>query len=99
MLHVLTIEEVISKLEEDAELVLKFMASNGLVANPSQKTSIMILNYKNKDSVEIWVGDTKIKQEHKSKLLGNNVPDTIKNASTLYMAKIEINKYCATFPM
>ena len=34
-----------------------------------------------------------------SKRLWNNVPDTIKNASTLYMAKKEIKKYCAIFPM
>ena len=63
-----TIEEVISKLEEDTELVLRLMASNGLVANPS-KTCLMILNYKTKESVEIRVGDSIIKQEHKSKLL------------------------------
>ena len=52
-----TIEEVIAKLEEDAELVLRFMASNGLVANAS-KTSLMILNHYNKalDLVEVKVG-------------------------------------------
>ena len=37
------IEEVVRKLEEDAINVLKFMASNGLVANPS-KTPLLILN-------------------------------------------------------
>ena len=39
----ITIEEVLRKLEEDAGLVLKFMASNGLVANPT-KTMFMILS-------------------------------------------------------
>ena len=33
-----TLEEVKQKLEEDAEMVLKFMASNGLVAHPSKTT-------------------------------------------------------------
>ena len=37
-----TIEEVLQKLEEDAGLILKFMASNGLVANP-KKTTFMVL--------------------------------------------------------
>ena len=32
-----TIEEVKLKLEEDAQLGLRFMASNGLVANPSKQ--------------------------------------------------------------
>ena len=37
------IDVVKAKLEEDAHNVLKFMASNGLVANPS-KTTLMVLN-------------------------------------------------------
>ena len=37
------IEEVIEKLSKDATRVLQFMASNGLVANPS-KTVFMVLN-------------------------------------------------------
>ena len=36
----------------------------------------MILNHKNKDPVEIWVGDTKIKQEQESKLLGIKIEDS-----------------------
>ena len=42
-----TLEEVKLKLEEDARNVLQFMASNGLKANPS-KTTLMLLNGKNK---------------------------------------------------
>ena len=64
-----TIEEVKAKLEEDAEQVLKFMASNGLVANPS-KTTLMILNHKTDTPVEITVGGKTIIQEKSSKLLG-----------------------------
>ena len=60
---------MISKLEEDALQVLKFMASNGLVANPS-KTKLMILNHKSETPVEINVGGNKIVQEKSAKLLG-----------------------------
>jgi hypothetical protein len=47
-----TLEEVKSKIEEDAEMVLKFMAFNGLVAKPS-KTTLLMLNSKEKASLEI----------------------------------------------
>ena len=39
------VEEVLKKLAIDAKNVLKFMSSNGLVANPA-KTTFMILNDK-----------------------------------------------------
>ena len=38
-----SIAEIIPKLEEDGENVLKYMASNGLVANPS-KTALLFIN-------------------------------------------------------
>ena len=57
------------KLEEDAEMVLKFMASNGLVASPI-KTPLLILNHKSPIRVEIKVGNAANKQEDSSKLLG-----------------------------
>ena len=47
-----SIDEVKRKLEEDADRALKFMASNGLMANPS-KTTLMILNYKADSPIEI----------------------------------------------
>ena len=56
-------------MEEDAEQVLRFMASNGLVSNPT-KTTLMILNHKVQVPVEIKVGKVKIIQEISSKLLG-----------------------------
>ena len=43
-----TLMEMKIKLEEDAANVLKYMASNGLVAN-ANKTSLIILNLKNSD--------------------------------------------------
>ena len=45
------------------------MASNGLVANPS-KTTFMLLNHKSESPVEIKVGGKNIAQEKTSKLLG-----------------------------
>ena len=44
-------EEVIRKLEEDADGILKFMATNGLVDNPL-KTEFMILNERKKKRKE-----------------------------------------------
>ena len=49
-----TIDEVIWKLEEDADLVLRFMALNGLVANPSKTTLIILNNNSNSHTCE-WV--------------------------------------------
>ena len=56
-------------LEEDAVGVLKFMASNGLLANPT-KTTLMVINNKNKDepTLEVKVGEALIKQEKSAKL-------------------------------
>ena len=64
-------EMVISKLEEDAKNLLQFMASNGLVANPS-KTAFVILNQKHKkeEKIQINIGNTSVKQENSAKLLG-----------------------------
>ena len=84
-----TIEEVIWKLEEDAEQVLKFMASNGLVANPS-KTTLMILNHKVETPVEIKVGQNTIKQEMSSKLLGVYINDKENwNTQTTIQSKLQ----------
>ena len=49
---------VIKNLEEDATRILQFMASNGLVANPS-KTEFLILNSKdNGNPRKIRVGNS-----------------------------------------
>ena len=48
--------EIIPKLEEDGENFLKYIASNGLVANPS-KTALLFLNNKViGDPIEIKIG-------------------------------------------
>jgi hypothetical protein len=66
-----TDEEVIKKLEEDAENVLKFMASNGLVANPT-KTVFMMLNSKNPSQTprKVRIGNSEVEESADSKLLG-----------------------------
>ena len=65
-------------LEEDAKNVLRFMASNGLVANAS-KTALIFLNLKHTrkneqgdliDEISARIGDTEVLQESSTKLLG-----------------------------
>ena len=71
------LSEVTQMLEEDAENVLNFMASNGLVANP-KKTTLLILNNKGSEEVKITIGGTEIKQVEKAKLLGVTIEDSQK---------------------
>ena len=64
------IEELIVKLESDATKVLRYMASNGLVANPA-KTTLIFLNLKNNQPpIQIQIGNEIITQENSAKLLG-----------------------------
>ncbi len=63
---------VMKKLEEDATNILQFMASNGLVANPT-KTVFMMLKNKKKEKEgnrKITVGDHQIQESKSTKLLG-----------------------------
>jgi len=63
---------VLRKLEEDATNILEFMASNGLVANPT-KTVFMMLNNKRKENEgtrKITVGEHQIQESKTTKLLG-----------------------------
>ena len=74
------LELVIKWLEADANAILKFMASNGLVAN-QKKTVFMLLNHKmtNKEAapIQIRVGDNLVTQEKSSKLLGMTIEDNL----------------------
>ena len=58
-------------MEEDALQVMKFMASNGLVANP-KKTALLVLNHKFEigNETSINIGNDVIKQVQSAKLLG-----------------------------
>ena len=67
-------------LEEDADAILKFMASNGLVANQN-KTVFMLLNLKKKKPddhlIQIRVGENRIEQVSTTKLLGMNIQENL----------------------
>ena len=63
-----------SKLEEDGEEILKFMASNGLVENPT-KITLLIMNNKEEGAVQVTVGNALVLQEKTSKLLGVKIDD------------------------
>ena len=72
--------EVCRLLETEAQNILEFMASNGLVANPS-KTVFMMLNQKrkaNESPMTIKVGETLITQEESTKLLGIQIEESQK---------------------
>ena len=71
-----SLAEVIKRLEEDAGSVLKFMASNGLVANAT-KTTFLIINSKSKNLNSIRIGDADITQEKTAKLLGVTLSDDL----------------------
>ena len=68
------LSEILRKLEIDADRILRFMASNGLVANPS-KTTFMVLNQKSRDLLKVKVGECEITQVRTTKLLGMNIDD------------------------
>ena len=72
-----TIEDVLQKLEEDAGLILKFMASNGLVANPPKTTFMVLNNNRKKEDIplEINIGNAKVTQESSAKLLGIQIEE------------------------
>ena len=59
--------------------VLRYMASNGLVAN-ALKTSFLVLNHKteNDEVLEIKIGNSIVKQEKEAKLLGMQFSDSQK---------------------
>ena len=62
-------------MEEDAGLVLKFMASNGLVAN-AEKTTFLLLNHKQcEEARRIKVGNEWVERTSTGKLLGINFED------------------------
>ena len=78
-------------LEEDAKNVLRFMASNGLVANAS-KTALML---------DEAVGGKIITTTciNDAAKLWNGAPDTIKNCVSIYSVKKCIKAYTSTLPL
>ena len=65
-----SIEEIVRKMEIDASNVLKFMASNGLVANPSKTVLIFMNLKKNHAPISVKIGKVTIQEEKSAKLLG-----------------------------
>ena len=68
------LEEIINNLKQDADAILRYMASNGLVAN-AKKTVFMILNmtkseFEKELTKEIMVGGEKVQRSTDTKLLG-----------------------------
>ena len=63
------LDNLLENLEEDAKGVLKFMALNGLVANPN-KTEFVLLNSKESEILRrIRVGELEIEEVKTTKLL------------------------------
>ena len=70
-----TVQESMRNLEEDADLVLRYMASNGLVANP-KKTSFLLLNCGQTDPVlSVKIGSETVQRETTATLLGVKFQD------------------------
>ena len=70
------ITTVMSHMEFDADKLLRYMASNGMVANP-KKTAMLILNLKSnsEEQIKIRIGEEEIFQVHSAKLLGMTFND------------------------
>ena len=70
-----TLEDTLTKMEEDAQQVLQFMASNGLVAN-AKKTSFLLLNCKQAgQEVTLKIGSEIVSRDSSAKLLGITFQD------------------------
>ena len=71
-----TVSETMQLMEEDANQVLRYMASNGLVANP-KKTSFLFLNTPGSDQV-LKIGNDLVQRDTSAMLLGIQFQDSLK---------------------
>ena len=80
-----TVEETIRLMEIDAESVLRYMASNGLVAN-ANKTSFLLLNAQSSEykNACLKVGLDVIQRESSAKLLGILFQDDLQWKEQIY---------------
>ena len=79
-----TVEDVLKKMEEDADQVLRYMASNGLVANPN-KTSFLMLNHKQKvPQLRLRIGREEVAREETATLLGIQFQDNQQWKTQIY---------------
>ena len=68
---------IVSKLEADAERILRFMASNSLSANP-QKTGFLLIKKNNAtEKRDVKIDDKTIKEERCHRILGITVNNTL----------------------
>ena len=72
-----SLDVMVKNLEEDSNLVLRYMASNGLVANP-RKTAFLIVNGKQVDpKLTVEIGGEKVERESSACLLGLKFQDNL----------------------
>jgi hypothetical protein len=71
------VNKVVEKLKEDGQNILKLMASNCLIANPS-KTVLMMLGNRNEGEARVEVGGKEIPQSRTTKLLEMNIDRDLK---------------------
>ena len=87
-------DEIKTRLEEDANNVLEFMASNGLVANQG-KTEFLLLNEKTSTGpplTEILVGNSTIQRTSHTKLLGIQIEESQEWDEHLKSLKSSLNQ-------
>ena len=76
---------MLEKLEEDADNVLNYMASNGLVANPSKTSLIFMGHREDKDqTISIKIGDITVTEEQNAKLIGVTFDNNLKWITQLH---------------
>ena len=61
--------------KEKLRAILEFMASNGLVANPTKTTFLMLNHRGEEEKLKVEIGGCKIEQEGMAKLLGMKIND------------------------
>jgi hypothetical protein len=70
-------DTMVRNLEEDANWVLRYMASNGLVAN-AKKTAFLVINGKNVDpNLSVEIGGEQVSRESSACLLGIKFQDDL----------------------
>ena len=86
--------EIKSNLEEDANSVLQFMASNGLIANES-KTEFLVLNEKGPVTQllkSIQVGEVEVQRTYSTRLLGAIIDESQDWTDQLNKLKASLNQ-------
>jgi len=97
-----TLSDVAQKLESDADEILKFMASNKLLANDS-KTTFMIFGKRDRQDVKIRVGNAVIKEQDTQKILGVHITSDLKwnthvqNLKSKLLQRLHLMRHLGSF--